>query len=471
MAETADSGPNALGAGAPGAAVAAGAAAGAAPEAAAAADGPDPSEQMLQALREEPYNAETLQKIKTYYTFKAIYPRSYVYTNTGDLEIMFSEDKKRGKKVTPLSPGIIQLKRYVPLEAEERAALETWRAEELAMAEQEYEMGMTTLREAMAAYKAAEAAGEDVSELKAAAFKANIDMRELDIRRNAVRSAVREIDTIGNPPAREILLDQPNETRKMFKQNDPFTGDLHLMSYYDFDARHFYGKYVPDEAAPAAAAAAAEDAAEIRAEEAGYRKKLKDGRIARIFFDPTKSPVNNFLSPLWAVKLVIRETQYNFPLQAYEAERARELKKEELRGAIMRASTAMSIRITTRKETAHPADARGLWLEIYTAVYQQNPALKEQLLGTGTDALVYADPRAGPSGVGLEEESPSVLDPTKWTGENVVGTVLETLRTRMREETMAEAPTGPANEHAITEEEAEARRVGAIINAARRRNA
>jgi hypothetical protein len=41
----------------------------------------------------------------------------------------------------------------------------------------------------------------------------------------------------------------------------------------------------------------------------------------------------------------------------------------------------------------------------------------------------------------------------------------------MREETLAEAPTGPVTEHAITEEEAEARRVGAIINAARRRNA
>ena len=464
MAETADSGPNALGAGAPAAA--------AAPEAA-AAGGPDPSEQMLQALREEPYNAETLRQIKLYFNYKAKYPDSHIYTSTGDLETkeLPLVEGKRGRKVKTLPPGILQLKRYVPLEAEERAALETWRAEELAMAEQEYEMGMTTLREAMAEYKAAEAAGEDVSELKAAAFKANLRMRELDLRRNAVRSAVREIDTIGNPPAREILLDQPNETRKMFKQNDPFTGDLHLMSYYDFDARHFYGKYVPDEVAPAAAAAAAEDAAEIRAEEAGYRKKLKDGRIARIFFDPMKSSVNNFLSPLWAVKLVIRGTQYNFPIQAYEAERASELNKKELRDAIMGGSTAVSIRMTTRREEGHPADARGLWLEIYTAVYQQNPALKEQLLSTGTDALVYADKRAGPSGVGVEEESPSVLDPTKWTGENVVGTVLETLRTRMREETLAEAPTGPVTEHAITEEEVKARRTGAIINNARLRNA
>ena len=162
-----------------------------------------------------------------------------------------------------------------------------------------------------------------------------------------------------------------------------------------------------------------------------------------------------FRSPLWAATLVIRETRYNFPVQAYEAERAKELGKEDLRRAIMQATSPQTIRLATRKETAHPADARGLWLEIYTAVYQQAPALKEQLLATGTDALVYADPREGPSGIGVDEESPSVLDPTKWKGENVVGTVLETLRTRMREETLAEAPVGPVNEHAITEEEAE----------------
>ena len=436
--------------------------------------GPDPSEQMLQGLLEAPYTEETLKAMRQFYMGLSIFPDRFVYSSTGDLEIkeVAAEPggKKKRTKLGTVGPGVVQLKRFIPLEAEERAALEAWRAERLAQAEQEYETGMTTLRTALTAFATAQMTGEPVLALKEAVVAANARVKELDILRNTVRSAIREIEYIENPPANQILLGQPKETRKLFKQDDAFDGELVRMMYYEFPAEQSYGKYVPDEAAPAAAAAAAEDAEGIRAEEAGFRKKLKDGRIARVFFDPKKSPVNNFLSPLWAAKLVIRETQYNFPLQAYEAERAKELGKEDLRRAIMQATSPQTIRLATRKETGHPADARGLWLEIYTAVYQQNPVLKEQLLATGTDALVYADSREGPSGVGVEEESPSALDPTKWTGENVVGTVLETLRTRMREETLAEAPVGAVNEHAITEEEAAARRVGAIVNAARRRN-
>lgn len=459
-------------------AAAAAGASGAADAAGAPAEaGPDPTELLLQTLLEEPYSNETLNNIGVYYRRKAVYPDIFVYTTTGDLEVKEApapkETKKKRAKFGTVDAGIIQLKRYIPLEAEERAALENWRAERLAQAEADYEEGMTALRGALTAFKEAEAnavAAEELNTLKMAVVSANKRVNELSIKRDATRSAVRQIEYIDNPTANQILLGQPKETRKLFKQDDAFLGELVRMMYYDFPAALYYGKYVPDEAAPAAEAAAAEDAEGIRAEEAGFRKKLKDGRIARVFFDPKKSPVNNFLSPLWAARLVIRETQYNFPLQAYEAERAKELNKVALQGVIMRSTSAQTIRLATRKETGHPADARGLWLEIYTAMYQQNPALKEQLLATGTDALVYADPREGPSGVGVDEDSPDVLDPTKWAGENVVGTVQETLRTQMREETMAEAPVGAINEHAITEEEAEARRVGAIVNAARRRN-
>ena len=137
----------------------------------------------------------------------------------------------------------------------------------------------------------------------------------------------------------------------------------------------------------------------------------------------------------------------------------------------MKATSARTVRLLTRNEKRHPANARGLWMEIYTAVAQQHPEWKAGLLATGTDALIYADPQAGPSGIAVDAASPDALDPSKWKGENVVGLVLETLRTQVREETLAEAPTGEVNETAITEEQVQANRVGAIVNAARRRNA
>jgi hypothetical protein len=91
-------------------------------------------------------------------------------------------------------------------------------------------------------------------------------------------------------------------------------------------------------------------------------------------------------------------------------------------------------------------------------------------LDTGSDALVFADVRAGPSGIGLAEKDSAVLDPAKWKGENAVGVAQETVRTRMREGAVDEASgaVNPAVGGSITEEEQKKAKVAAIINARRR---
>ena len=92
-----------------------------------------------------------------------------------------------------------------------------------------------------------------------------------------------------------------------------------------------------------------------------------------------------------------------------------------------------------------------------------------KLLATGTDALVFADVREGPSGIGLAEKDSGVLDPNKWRGENAVGLAQETVRTRLREGELEEAPVNATpNNSVITEEEQEKAKVGAIIANARR---
>lgn len=156
-------------------------------------------------------------------------------------------------------------------------------------------------------------------------------------------------------------------------------------------------------------------------------------------------------------------------MQAYEAERAKELGMDELRNSILKTRSARTIRLMTRKVTAHPADAKGLWLKIFTEVYQQAETLKGKLLATGTDALVFADLREGPSGIGLAEKDSGVLDPTKWKGENAVGVAQETVRARMREGALADKPAAEAKESVITEEEQNKAKVGAIVNNFRNR--
>jgi hypothetical protein len=121
-----------------------------------------------------------------------------------------------------------------------------------------------------------------------------------------------------------------------------------------------------------------------------------------------------------------------------------------------------------RQVKGHPADAKGLWLKIYTAIYETYPNLAAKLLATGSDTLVFADSREGPSAIGLAEKDAAALDPAKWKGENAVGLAQETVRTRLREGTLDQAPQAAnADAAVITEEEQEKAKVGAIINAKR----
>jgi hypothetical protein len=136
---------------------------------------------------------------------------------------------------------------------------------------------------------------------------------------------------------------------------------------------------------------------------------------------------------------------------------------------IMETRSVRTIRLLTSKLETQPKDAKGLWLSIFTAIYQKYPELKAKLLQTGTDALVFADIRKGPSGIGFAPNSKECLDPSRWTGENAAGIALETLRYQFREGTAREAAedTAPTTS-VITEEAQQKAREGAIIGQKRR---
>ena len=87
-------------------------------------------------------------------------------------------------------------------------------------------------------------------------------------------------------------------------------------------------------------------------------------------------------------------------------------------------------------------------------------------MATGTDALVFADVRQGPSGAGFGEQTREILDPARWTGENAMGIALETLRYQLREGNAKEsAGTTAVKESVITREEQDKAKVGAIVAA------
>jgi predicted NAD-dependent protein-ADP-ribosyltransferase YbiA (DUF1768 family) len=424
---------------------------------------PAPVPAPLKEMPADPYEKKVLDSIKTFFRNRSKNQEKYGFTADGNLEIKEPA-------------GTIQLKRFVPLDPSERATLEEFRLDTLADLEVKYEAERLVLAAAWEQYHSTGGMRPVLA--------ANQRMAELDARRSAIRAAVRNIMPISNPRTSDIILSERYEERKLLQSSyfgklkerqqqfgqdldkmrseEPFDKELYRMAFYEFNPEHDQGKYVADSAAPAKEEDVAEGPSEIT-----YRQNLKDGRKARIFFE-TDSTVNGFLSPMWPVEFTMDDTRYFTALQAYEAERAKELKMDELRTSILKTRSARTIRLMTRKVVGHPADAKGLWLKIFTQIYQQTETLKEKLLATGTDALVYADVREGPSGIGLADKDSGALDPSKWKGENAVGLAQETIRTRMREGGLEEAPVNDApKESVISEEEQAKAKVGAIINARR----
>jgi len=404
-----------------------------------------------------PYTKETLAAMNTFFRGRAKNPGFYTYTSGGDLEIKEGAAARGKKKVTA---GTIPLYTFVPLEPAERALLEEKRLEALSALDEEYEAEILVLKAAWEEY--------EQTETMRAVLNSNQRLTEIDARRNAARSQVRECISIPNPTTRSILLSERYEERKMYLPGDPFGTTVVRMAFYPFPAEVEMGKYVPGELQGGGEA----EEEETPPNEMLYRQRLKDGRWARIFYD-TASDTNGFMSPMWPVDFTLTigstDSRYSSPIQAYQVERAKELGDTALAESLMKTRSPRTVLLLVRQVKAHPKDAKGLWLKIYTAVYTTYPTLAAKLLATGSDTLVFADVREGPSSIGLAETDSAALDPAKWKGENAVGLAQETVRTRLREETLEEAPQADDVDAAvITEEEQKKAKVAAIINAKRR---
>jgi predicted NAD-dependent protein-ADP-ribosyltransferase YbiA (DUF1768 family) len=407
-------------------------------------------------IPKQPYDKKQIEAIRSFFKKRTKLPGYYTFSKNGNLEI--KEEKEKG------AAGVIRLQRFVPLDPSERAAIEEARVTSLSEMDDAYELEMDTLRTAWEEYATTGA--------MRSVLASNQRLTEIDARRNAFRSAVRNLVSIPNPAVNEILLDQRYEERKMFGHKDPFDKEVVRLALYTFPAEVDQGKYVPDEEAVAETNEADAEQAAEKANGILYRQRLKDGRAARIFYD-TDSEVNGFMSPMWVVDFntnISGDIRYSSAIQAYEVERAKELGNDTMAQNILDTRSPRTIRLITRKVTGHPKDAKSLWVKIYTSIFEQHPILKAKLLETGSDTLVFADVREGPSGIGLSEKDSAALDPARWKGENAVGLALETVRTQMREGVVKE---GAAAELAvggtITEDEQKRAKVAAIINARRRR--
>jgi len=353
----------------------------------------------------------------------------------------------------------IHLLTYVPHAPEMREKMDQARLDAIGFAETAYDDAMLELRAATRRFNESGATEGFLAAQKA--------VTEADQVLSRVRYRTRNIQVVDNPETRDVDFNKTKEQRKLFSGKDPFKKKLFRLVTLEHPLNIFYGKYVESRPDLETGMDADSQIDKAVSSEGEARRRLKDGRQARIFFDvDSGTDVNTFLSPSWPVEFTLDEVRYFTALQAFEAERARMGGQEALRASIMRTRASRTIRFLTKTFTTQPKDVKGLWLRILTAVYQQHPELQQKLLATGTDALVFADVRQGPSGTGFGEQTREILDPARWTGENAMGIALETLRYQLREGTAKEsAATDAVKEAVITKEEQDKAKVGAIIKA------
>lgn len=407
-------------------------------------------EQYIQ--EESPYTTERIAKLRQFYKKRNRRPDQYTYLTDGNLGILGKEGDIK---------ETIPLKTYVPYDASNWAIRDQRRLDAIAMAETAYEDARAALRSAMDMYLATGAA-KPVLDAQAACAAADAVMAR-------VRYGSRGMTMEANPETRDVDFGQGREARKLVSPEEAAgwadtlknAKDLARMTTREYPYYTFYGTYVE---APAETSIDADAALDEQPDEseASVRQRLRDGRMARVIFDPDDGP-NGFLSPFFPVEFTMGSTNYFTAYQAYEAERVKEAGNEPLRAKILGSRSARTVRNLAKTVKAEPKDAKGLWMRIFTALFTQHGALKERLLGTGTDALVFADALGGNAGIGLAPGDSGVVDPAKWKGGNLVGLVLETLRIQYREGTAKEAPAGEAVDGVITEEEQAAARTGAII--------
>lgn len=393
-----------------------------------------------------PYDKETETKIRNFYMLQKKKPALYRIGDDTSLQTYTKDNVLQSS---------IYLKNYREILPEERQEMEDERLEKLAALDVVYEVRKRVLSEAIRNYK-------QTGDIEPVVI-ANTEVQDIELQRVAIRSGMRSVKTVPIPIAKDVLFDEPYETRKLFGNYNLFKEDrisrgIYILERRPFKASLFYGRY--EDATENTITTVSRTEVEVPI----GTTVLITGSKAQIFYEP-----DNFLSPLFPVDFIYKDTQYSSAYQAYEAERALEKGMPDLKAALLKTRSARTIRIQMTKVKGHVANPQGVWSGILTAMYDQHPELVEELKKTGTDMLIYATPDKDAGGVGLNMKDKTILDPSKWQDTNVVGKILEMLRAKYRESDVPAAPAPVvAAESVITTEEQKEQKTGAIISQKRK---
>lgn len=356
---------------------------------------------------------------------------------------------------------VIELPFYRNATMDEIAELEQTKMDQIAQIEEQFDSKSEEYLRALGVFREL-GIGTDILRIQR-------ELAILDSQLSILRSPLRWVQVLKNPVKRDVFPNEFYETRKIgfdvFKWND------RKLKFSDM-VREGKEEEGEKEGVEGDGAEGEEGAGGEGGEEETF-----------LLFYGSDDEKTGFMSPEYPVEFVFNSTKYTSPLQAYEVERIMRLGKLAVKPLLMKTRSAKTIRTVAAGIPNHESAGQALWTEIYNALVDQHPVFGKQLVETGKDRLVYADPMDGNAGIGLPIEDISALDRTAWKGQNWLGLALEAVRMRLTLEAAdADAAGGDEEgeeevqkggglpkytEHARTAEEEKKERVNYIIGSRR----
>jgi len=360
----------------------------------------------------------SVEELKRFYKAKAKKPELFGYDDDGNLV----ELNKEGTVIKTYS-----LPNYRPPTYEEIDEMESKRAEDIAIANKEFEDARRELRNLVP-----DTPDSDV-------LRVNRKVKEADVRLQAIRFPLQYVEIIDGIPINKIDFDKTFEKRKF-----PYSFLFLKERSFTLEAQYVRtGKAPVKPLISVAEAKAAAEAANIP--------------LVILFEDPNTNDYG-FLSLKWTVEIEFNNTMYNSAKQAIAAELAKVFNDQENLQKIMVADTADEVSYELddvpglENQDKWNDNIKQLLYDVNIAKFNQYPELVTRLLETKTAILGAYIPNDNLIGIGLSLDNIQSKNPINWTGQNLLGKVLMDIREKFKIDMtlVTESATPAIPESAIT---------------------
>jgi len=346
------------------------------------------------------------EELQRFYEGKQKKPNLYDYDQEGNL----IEKNKKGEIIKTIPLPIYRFPTF-----EEYDEMEKQRNEQIAKASKDFNDARKRLRELL----------EDPDVSKSEIFKQNNAIAQADIVLQKARFPLQYVNITGGAEGsieiRQLNFDQPNEKRKYpyhiaMLETSPFT---------------LQNKYVRVGVLPKKAMVSIQQAKE------GAEK----GEPVILFSEPDTNDYG-FLSLSWAVDLEYNGTVYQSAKQAIYAEIAKAFHDDANLKMIMIAENPDAI-VYELKNIPGDADVNEpKWndllnryiYDINLIKFKKYPELGQRLLQTQKANLGAYLPNDNQLGIGISIDNIQSKDPINWTGQNLLGKALMSIREQIRSE-------------------------------------